>query len=502
MISPALTDNQIRLYLNINEQTWPPKFETVISDINKDIFPKQWKEGMDRYGHTKLWNPAKPTNITRDALSPIRDIFKNVDPSRVVIFELDRDVITNLILTGKGIWKEETKWNERTPLNLTLNFPKIGKSCLRRLREYQNCWNITEVKVVFESVKLYAFRSGVSILELTLCLSSTSNDRDELLSGEAFVEAIPGLIRHSALVWKDNLEKEHTAFFSIADLAFSLLGYSKKPTKGANRMFTCSYFQLHQDANAEDNNRISILSSKHYTSDYKKLNANTQDISQYTPFETIIFTCSSEGVSVGVQLFNEPPEFLMNYKKNAFERAYAPICLLSWHEYSNLEKLSENISFWPDFEKNISGTLELYDRVSFSAIAARSAFSFPRVSRLSLHERWREEIDSQLRLPNLRREVSSELREMTDVIRRYRDEKAIIRFSWLEAIGGAGVAGFTVFSLFKDLLSPSFLGQVWVIRGIDSIKFSPPASISAVLGLIAFIGTGYFLSRRSGILNK
>jgi len=471
--------------------------ELTIKDISQNMSPKwdcwphDWTGGFERYQKELVWTVGSARSCSSDLIDSVCALFDGRAEDRTRCFIPAQPERIRSLLNGKGIWQKDVKAEQRTRKILSLDLGDSSRSARRRLAAQDTCADVQWVDVHCGTPTVVAFRSGTAILTLPLSFSVERNGQQIPPSIELLIECAYALAERRQFVWRGD---DQPASFGLMEIAKLLIG----STTDFNRIALSSCVILSTGADRTDVRRVALLLARRVNSHYLVRTAHEQSATLLEPFDNIIHAVAPEGMSLVVQKTGDKEsEFLDNYIRTAFRPAYAPLTVLAVHEEASLLNLLEEARFWPDQDVRATGDIAKLRNLQSSALANRSAFRYPRVSAVRMHEHFHDALEKEMQIPRLREALSTEIAEVEGLLRISYNEHIQKRFGWLGRFGASAVAGLSVYELGSALSAANFNEEVWVFNALPGIKWPPDTVVGMGLGLICGILTYLILRHRS-----
>jgi hypothetical protein len=357
----------------------------------------------------------------------------------------------------------------------------------------------TSLNVVIDGARLFAFSTGIAILDLYWHYEVDGElSPDVLLEGNYFLSHDNHRHADAVAVAADKNAIDSDVLQRIAEALFPSEQASTS-TLHLHRRIIYSTVLLDR---AVSEKRLRVLTTRlshRQTSDYEP-SADMQEGALWQPFSYLCHASVPEGGASVIVDIDQRSSFVRNFVGASALNTYLPLFVLTLHSHLWLITQTE----WIPARHKRAGSLaesRNLDSVYEETVLFRRYFHFPLVSQIGLHNTFYQHWQDALRIPERLKFVEETARDVAELVRSRR-----LRF--IERWSGAG-AGLLLAHQLLDFLSTSNLpglpdwypdARVWPFENnkqADTLKHYALSAthwdIAIFLGSLAGAVAGYYV---------
>lgn len=383
-----------------------------ISDKNLAQLPLIKSQGKP------LWEAHK-YNLSKDLISPIHQLFHKQNKS----------------ITSWQFNKQNLRQLNQSQITLTLR-----NRSQQRLKQNQD--STAPIQLSLEQLLHHQFSSGFSITSLELKLHCNKQAPTLLQLNES----VAALARFNKLQLKDN-NSDYTLGQLIQLLHGETSSEKEKKENKAKRVYTHSYIQIKNQSLLEEQQSQDIINrlALHYTSDYQLKNTQGR-VEIIQDYHNVSHAFALEGSSTLVQLQEDSPEILQDYKNKVIRPAQQPIHLLAFHLENAMQQYQQLTSYWINQPQKLKKDAKILSDIENQLRNFKLNFFYPIISRINSHNQMQQKLYHIKQLDT----QFNHLGKNTEMINQLIKQQHQTRYCKLASFGIAAAGYLTSFSIIKE----------------------------------------------------
>ena len=457
-----------------------PRFGNLTRNPGQGIPADQKAALQGRYAEDALWEADETLSAGDDFHAHLQELLSGARPDLVRFHRLTER--GHRFLSTACLYEKTTPPADRIAKRLRLSLTSAAKERIAAAGVVPG-----ELGLEVESLSLALFMTAQG---LALCRFVVDREDGAPLSAVELLEATVALSRLNEVRWIDKKAKTpiEAPAFSMAALIGQMVFGSRSQAEVSRRLSSHAMVRFDAILPITDRDRYALMLARHYTTDYQ-LSPDIGRVEWVRDFETVRHAIALEGAATVIGPTEGAPtltEFLRNFRTSTFDRHYLPIAILALHERAFLVARTAasimSAAEMLDAQKSLRRLAELRE----AALVLRLCYRFSEQSHISMHNAvnlaWRKV----LRLDEMLAELDDSIRDIADHLERIHRRAQERKFAGVAIMGGAIIAGFSTFSIVKDLYDLFKASQTYGWIGV-------------CVGGIALIGVAAFAHRKSAV---
>lgn len=478
-----IRDHQVRLLYPI-ETGFEPGFDKIklaeVSELiggnegagdfilTSDVLAK-----IDASPDELVWEIEKP-RFSRALHPEVRTLLAGDDANRCVVYRLR----PNFRSVGNALHALVYGSDNQ---NLTVRMSATASNRLTRAGHQ----DVSRLSCELRSMRIFKFRSGVSVADVDLKLS------EDKVSG-AVLEEFLHAISHSGRMFCADTPDGSGRDFALTGLIQALL-LTDQAQAARPRSFTVSCAIVPEGSEDDEVDGLTVNLAKHYTSDYRLDDLEHVNVQFRRPFMGTRRAVAAEGAAIVRKL--DGTSFSADYCNGSFAPSYVPLTIMAIHEQAAWAMLTRQASQWPELDPPNQVQIEDLKTIHKRALQLRTAYGSMRVSGIADHDDWFEALSASMRIPQMKHAMTEDLAATEAVLRFEAERRVFQRYRWVTVAAGAAAAGVSLFTIVAQLFA--IASDDWVWRWPDLSNFVAPTFVIPLLAFVAgAVVAGIALSKK------